>query len=472
MTDPRSGRPGRPSFPRPVRLLASAPAAFVLMAVLAASLATGTVVEARRGAEIARMLVYDQGWFRGVLVLLAANILLAVVVRWPLRRSQLPFACVHAGLLLLLAGALVTHWKGVEGTVEIPEGGASASLRTSRNVVRLYHDGRMVWEVPVERGLRPRRGLDVPLGNGASASGWRLREVLPFARSVARAVPDSAGGPLLEGAFEMAGSGTVPFRLGAGVEGLPGEVRIGPLRALLDRRELSDASPDSSPGLLLRWAVSGDSVLVRAESGGKILALARPRPGGVSDLPGGLRVSLGAFLPRGSLRDSCLAVEPIPGEPLPASAVRVAGGPWPSGRWIPLGSAAQWSDPAGRWILSFELRRLSLPFALRLDRFRVGADPGGGEPAGFESALSILDPSGRVVDSAVVSMNRPCRRAGFILCQAGFSRDPGRPAVTVLSANRDPGRPLKYAGALVAVASIGWYVWGRSRRGAKEEAEA
>jgi hypothetical protein len=548
------------------------------MGGLAAILAVGTIVESRYDAEMARLLVYDRWWFHLVLALLFANILMAVVVRLPLRRAQLPFASIHLGLLILLSGAFLTEWRGLDGTVEIPEGGASRALRVPETVVRLYRSGHLVSETPVSRGLRPRTGMDLPVGRGTS----RIEELLPFSRTVRVAVPDPRGTPVVEAALAMGGAEPVSFRLGLDDPSVPGRIDAGPLEATLERvddpRAFLDTSSRTPPRLDLRatcgpdtlrlsladlvrrgrvvrgqnlsievldffpdadvgvrgiesksdslanpavrlrvrrgdsawteilygkvpafrfsgtghpevsWNVAwqspnaasesprlrlgarGDSLYARCEVRGRVVGGFRLEPGRDTTLPlGGLRLAVGKYLARGGVRDSSIAVDPAPGKGLPVPAVRTGNGPWGGPRWIPLGGAIQWSDSSGPAMLSFEVRRLALPFALRLDSFRISNDPGTNQAAAYASSVAVLDTSGGELDSATLSMNRPYKRGGFTFYQASFSREEGRPTVTVLSANRDPGRPWKYAGALLAVLSIAWYVLERSRRGAEAE---
>jgi hypothetical protein len=49
----------------------------------------------------------------------------------------------------------------------------------------------------------------------------------------------------------------------------------------------------------------------------------------------------------------------------------------------------------------------------------------------------------------LISMNEPLKVEGFTLYQASYIMNPGQPPVTVLSVNRDPGRPIKYLGSLI-----------------------
>ncbi len=106
---------------RLVRALGSVKFTLLLLAASALALAWGTLVERSRGAGAARSLVYGSTWFQVTLFLIAVNLTAAVIKRLPLRRSQIPFLVTHAAIVLLLAGAWISHAFGVEGRMAIAE---------------------------------------------------------------------------------------------------------------------------------------------------------------------------------------------------------------------------------------------------------------------------------------------------------------------------------------------------------------
>src|SRR3972149_995503 len=105
-----------------LRWLASLKLAIVLMVVLAAVLTLATFMEASKGRDYAQWYVYHSHWFIILLVLLAANILAATLVRYPWGSARLGFLLAHAGLLVLLAGSITTFMGGVEGAGSFSEG--------------------------------------------------------------------------------------------------------------------------------------------------------------------------------------------------------------------------------------------------------------------------------------------------------------------------------------------------------------
>jgi hypothetical protein len=98
-------------------------------------------------------------------------------------------------------------------------------------------------------------------------------------------------------------------------------------------------------------------------------------------------------------------------------------------------------------------------FAVRLDRFDEGKDPGGMRSASFASDVTVV-PAGGEPYAAHITMNEPLHHAGVTLYQTAFRPEldaQGQPTgrqISVFTAATDPGRPLKYLGSLLVVLGI------------------
>ncbi len=122
-------RPKPSDLPFPLRWLlgllaavGSLRLAVALIAVYAGVLAWATMVESEHGAAAAHFAIYDAGWFTAINVLLALNVLSAVMIRFPWKWRQSGFLVTHLGILVLLAGCLATRQLGIEAQLPIFEG--------------------------------------------------------------------------------------------------------------------------------------------------------------------------------------------------------------------------------------------------------------------------------------------------------------------------------------------------------------
>ncbi len=111
--------------PWPLRWLASLKLAVILLVVLAAVAAVATFVEVAKGRDYVLWYVYHSPWFTALLGVLGVNVLAAAIVRFRWKAGQVPFLVTHAGLLVLLAGALWTFRDGIEGRLVLGEGAAA-----------------------------------------------------------------------------------------------------------------------------------------------------------------------------------------------------------------------------------------------------------------------------------------------------------------------------------------------------------
>ncbi len=96
--------------------------AVALIAVYVGVLAWATLIEKWHGAAAAHSAVYGAGWFIAINVVLAINVACAALIRLPWRLRQTGFLITHGGILVLLAGCLLTHLGGVEAQLPIFEG--------------------------------------------------------------------------------------------------------------------------------------------------------------------------------------------------------------------------------------------------------------------------------------------------------------------------------------------------------------
>ncbi len=120
-------------------------------------------------------------------------------------------------------------------------------------------------------------------------------------------------------------------------------------------------------------------------------------------------------------------------------------------------------DGYGTVLLAYRQARLDLKqqygFAIRLDRFDEGKDPGGMMSASYASDVTVLPTAGEPW-KAHISMNQPLHVNGVTLYQTQFmpeTDDQGRPTgrhISVFTAAEDPGRFLKYLGGYVLVGGI------------------
>ncbi len=132
------------------RLLASLKLAVTLIVLLAAILAAATFVESDQGRDYVRWYFYTTPWFVGLLAMLGVNILSATLIRFPWKLRQFGFVVTHCGLLILLAGSILTFKYGVDATLSLEDGETSDHV-TVRDLNRFS----VQWQPTADQPNRP-----------------------------------------------------------------------------------------------------------------------------------------------------------------------------------------------------------------------------------------------------------------------------------------------------------------------------
>lgn len=101
-------------------------------------------------------------------------------------------------------------------------------------------------------------------------------------------------------------------------------------------------------------------------------------------------------------------------------------------------------------------RQVDLPFKMSLEKFQMQMIPGTNQPASYESFVNVRDPRAEQVPekSVHIYMNNPYKSDGYTFYQSSYFQDESGQYHSVLSVNKDPGRPIKYAGSILLVLSL------------------
>src|SRR5881398_423341 len=135
---------------------ASLKLAVVLLAVLIFAAIAGTLYESSFDAKVARAYVYGAPWFNIWLLLLAVNLSVSALSRWPWKKHHVAFLVTHLGIITLLFGSLIGRIWGTEGTITIFKGEpASNRLLVDQHQLRVRDTDGIIKAFPAEFIHRP-----------------------------------------------------------------------------------------------------------------------------------------------------------------------------------------------------------------------------------------------------------------------------------------------------------------------------
>lgn len=137
------------------RFLSSLKLAVILLVALAAILATATFYESLYDTKTAQHLVYRSPFFAAFLAILGLNLTCSAMIRYPWKKAQTGFVITHLGIIIILAGSLMTMASGVDGSIALEEGEKSARIMIDEPVLYFGRDLTTLKEIPAEYRWSP-----------------------------------------------------------------------------------------------------------------------------------------------------------------------------------------------------------------------------------------------------------------------------------------------------------------------------
>ena len=450
---------------RLVDLLASLGLAVVTMSLLAVVCVAATIHESRYGTPSAQATFYGTTWFAVLLGLLAANVLLSMLRRWPWKLEHAGFVLAHVGILALLAGSVVSTRFGMDGSLALVEGGeAVAAIRLPQRTVLVEADGGSApVAIPMPHTDQWWGEAREPLVAGLDLVITRHQ---PHVATHEHLVAAAEGPPALkyhlEGEFgredgwllagdaerSHAGFGPIGFSLVEAADEISA-------RTHLDLPQGRAAAV---------FVVDGKGALRYALSSRKApTARGAAATGTKIDTPWmDLVLVVDEYLPHAKLDRHLMPQEP-PAEAsarVPAVEARLErNGEAGPAQWVAWGEAQRVEAPGGAAVrVRFQDAAVPLPFKVALLDFDSEKYPGTTMAATYQSLVRVEDTE-RGTSEHLVAMNRPLHYRGYTFFQSSYAE--GERMTSILAVSRAPGLPLVYFGTTVLTLGIGWMFYGK-----------
>lgn len=433
---------------------ASLELAVFLLLSLSIVLATGTVIESKYGLFIAQQMIYQSPWNQGFLWLLLINVTAAAFSRWPWKKHHIGFLITHLGIIVLLLGSFVTQRTGIDGQVVLGVGETSRQIILEENYLNVFK------AVP---------GKNYELVFSKEIPWNALR---PF-KSKVEYVQNDQSKISINNYYDKAKRELDLIDLGEGQKGFPGikfslrgsRANITEFLFLQEQMAAKDLGPAQIRiGKELPHGQKLEKPTIFVKVVNKKLSLFSSDKSN----PNQLR-SLGA-LKTGScvslrLMDFEFCLDKFSANSQPkASYQKLDAGDLGAGEgvaalevnlfdqslWLEVGASGQIASKDAIYYVQFVKRHEDMGFELSLKEFKVGYYPGTQRAMSYSSRVGMAEG-----EEYTISMNDPLHRNGFTFYQSSYETDEtGKPILSVLSVNKDPGRATKYLGSLMIVLGI------------------
>ena len=426
------------------KFLSSLKFAVINLVHLAFLSAVGAFLESHYDHVTARELVYNSLWLSGALILLSINLLMVLIHRWPWKKHHTGFVMAHFGILILIAGSLITRLEGVDGSLRlIPEKSSRSIILPSEIFVIYSSDGDDMTEI--HHSKKPFFFFNPPTKEKPYTLFLEKQEPLhiinyhPYALSRVVYQPDPKGNTAIR--FRLSGerANVVDWIYKKNLKPFF-QKKIG-----LAELVISDGSytPQSPNELIF---VPSKELSYTLVSKGKI------RQKGV--LKKGDQIQTGWMDLTFHLLDFFKARQVYEFHPQKESgdqtisAIQIKWGD--QQQWLGLNSSVAFYKKDQAFIFGYMNERLNLGFDLRLNEFKIKRYPGSVKAKEYESSVTVDG-----FKKVLISMNEPLKYRGWTFYQSSFEEDDqGRIQSSILSVNKDPGRWIKYCGSFFVVLGI------------------
>ena len=440
---------------------------------VAAALAAGTIQESLHDAKVARDVVYNTWWFALILVLLATNVACAAFSRYPWKRRHTGFVITHLGIILILAGSLITMAFGKDGQMAIRTEQTSNLVLLDHQFLHLQVPGKGIDALfPVNPRKNKARKLPLAPWSPVTAE---VAEVIPKAKVVSRFVDSEKGSP----GVLLRLTGMMADMKEWLVYGDPvrEHLNVGPahiylfyassdeeLTLLLNETNITKiqaanfkASDADRNALWIIMAPQG-KLYYRLKARGEY-AQKGPLFKGTEYRTGWMDFKFAVDDYRSNITVE-REYERVPREEEREdsfSAIRllVERGRDQKSVWLELGEKKTIEIDKVPVRLNYLLERESLPFSLKLLKFNISRYEGTNNPMSYDSLVEVNDQNRKKTFTSEIRMNQPLKYGGFTFYQAAFQEEDGKPIASVFAVAKDPGISIKYIGSLILILGIG-----------------
>ena len=274
-----------------IKFLGSIQLAVPLLGAIAAILIGATFYESRVGSDIVQREIYKSGWFGLLMFLLAVNLSVSALTRFPWRGARkIGFALTHFGLVVLITGSAAVIHVGVEGMLPLHTDMAA------NNLLRLQGE---LLEVMQPDGTT--NAVDVTvLADGSiqhqQVEGLKLIDYRDRTLAITRFQPDGAvSNPALHLSLTSQNMGQSVEEWLAATPSSAQQVNLGPatLRLVVAKTDVEQQALLAPPS-----QVAGKWGTVAIASQGKVREFdVEHAVGGTLQLPGQVEVNLVNFWP-------------------------------------------------------------------------------------------------------------------------------------------------------------------------------
>lgn len=437
-----------------IRKFGSLPVAVVLLLALAAYISYGTFIESYyKDSQRASYYVYQSPimWF--LLWLLGAVLLAVMIDRWPWKRRHWPFLLAHGGIIVVLLGAFFTYLWGLDGIMILTPGQATRYVQLESWQLSVYSsfDGEKFaklydWSGSLFGLDLNRKKLKLPLSVDDEIEFVQWYPYVVYSKKYRRS-PAIYAKPAVQLRIGNNQFSESFWLFGSGQGSLSPSVELGPVKVTFGQ----DRGPDYPVRKQIYVWLKDEKTLyylVYSDTPSQETLKGEIKVGQKVPLPWmNLELEILQLLPKAEEVYDVEVLNYKTNNSVPGLQVRYKN----QLHWLFASEALKLFSDNFVIVITLNKYRQTLDFSLTLKEFRIRHWPQSWQASSYESDVIIND-QGPVY---TIKMNEPLKYKGYTFYQSSYHQDSaGRIVASILSVNRDPGRPLKYVGSFILVLGI------------------
>lgn len=421
-------------------------AVFIIVAIGIVS-AVGTVYESKYDAHYAQTFIYHSLVMYFLLGLLCTTLICVMIDRWPWKRHHSAFVLAHIGIIILILGSVVTRYFGIDGTMYFPLGETRRYVDLPGSAIGVYvqsPEGRFSqYDYKIADFLKkPPSEEDrytISLDGGKKIEFLKYFHYSERMTRVAES-ESRAAGPAIRVQFESSRINMADWVILS--QAKPWEsINLGPAQLVLTQ----DIFKYEGGNAIVFRPIENNMLeyMVFSDSKGGLAKKGKAAVGDVVQTGWmDIKVRILRFMPKAE-KVVWFEEKQYPNKiTVPAVQFQFDGEKY----WMQKNSTVKLFTNQASYVVSFENIRYDVGFPMKLKEFRIGHYQGTQNPMSYESDVVV---NGQVHN---ISMNEPFKHNGFTFYQSSFEKDEeGKPAASILSVNKDPGRWIKYLGSFLIV---------------------
>ena len=434
----------------------------VLLLVFAISIGAATFIENDFGAVGAQAVVYKALWFEILLLMLTINMIVVIFTHKLYKRDKWPNLTFHVAFIIILIGAGITRFFGIEGMMHIREGQSSSSFVSDET----YISGTILG--PEEREQFADKVLFTPIKKSRYHETYtvdgqevklRLKSFIHNATQIVENDPEN-GRPIIT-IVTAGNSGRENRYLQQG-----SLINLGAVKVGFDSRDTTALQFRMTPeGIKFISPVELQTLSMDTQQMGVLPA------DSLIDIPfrtllsyEGTNIVVSAYNPTGSIK--IISAPSEGGQPTIDAVVLGVESKGIYEETVLFGGKGRTGSPQFISIGDLNMRlaygsvRIDVPFSVQLRDFVLERYPGSESPSSYASEVTVLD--GETQFPFRIYMNNILSYKGYRLYQSSYDTDE---LGTVLSVNKDkPGTYVTYFGYLVLAIGMIWTIFSKDTR--------